>query len=117
MSRLRQARFRHRLGRAPRPAEHAVLKEALKGEPSVLLLGIQDLQVEFGSGPDAARAVDGVSLRLDAGRTLCLVGESGSGKSVTALSIAKLLPSPPARSRWTAVLCLRACLGSRSRRR
>ena len=41
--------------------------------------------------------MDGVSLSLEAGKTLCLVGESGSGKSVTALSIAKLVPSPPAR--------------------
>ncbi len=61
------------------------------------LLEIKNLQIEFGSGTSAARAVDGVSLSLDAGKTLCLVGESGSGKSVTALSIAKLLSSPPAR--------------------
>jgi oligopeptide/dipeptide ABC transporter ATP-binding protein len=61
------------------------------------LLEIKNLQVEFGSGASAARAVDGVSLSLEAGKTLCLVGESGSGKSVTALSIAKLVPSPPAR--------------------
>lgn len=61
------------------------------------LLEIKNLQVEFGSGARAARAVDGVSLSLEAGKTLCLVGESGSGKSVTALSIAKLVPSPPAR--------------------
>ncbi len=61
------------------------------------LLEIKDLRIEFGSGPGAARAVDGVSLSLESGRTLCLVGESGSGKSVTALSIARLVPSPPAR--------------------
>jgi oligopeptide/dipeptide ABC transporter ATP-binding protein len=61
------------------------------------LLEIKNLQLEFGSGPGAARAVDGVSLSLEAGGTLCLVGESGSGKSVTALSVARLVPSPPAR--------------------
>src|SRR6266496_4244265 len=61
------------------------------------LLEIRNLQIEFGLVPNALRAVDGVSLTLDAGRTLCLVGESGSGKSVTALSIARLVPAPPAR--------------------
>src|SRR5213083_389786 len=60
------------------------------------LLEIKDLQLDFGRGPNALRAVDGVSLTLDVGETLCLVGESGSGKSVTALSIARLVPSPPA---------------------
>ena len=61
------------------------------------ILEIKNLQLEFGAGKTAARAVDGVSLSLEAGKTLCLVGESGSGKSVTALSIAKLVPVPPAR--------------------
>jgi len=60
------------------------------------LLEIRNLQVDFGRGPIALRAVDGVSLSLEAGETLCLVGESGSGKSVTALSIARLMASPPA---------------------
>lgn len=60
------------------------------------LLEIDNLQLEFGKGADAVRAVDGVSLKIDEGETLCLVGESGSGKSVTAMSIARLLPSPPA---------------------
>jgi peptide/nickel transport system ATP-binding protein/oligopeptide transport system ATP-binding protein len=60
------------------------------------LLEIRNLQIEFGRAPNALRAVDGVSLSLEPGRTLCLVGESGSGKSVTALSIARLLASPPA---------------------
>src|SRR6266404_5339609 len=60
------------------------------------LLEIKNLQLEFGRGANALRAVDGVSLTLDAGETIGLVGESGSGKSVTALSIARLVPSPPA---------------------
>src|SRR5580704_14254647 len=60
------------------------------------LLEIRNLQIDFGRGPNALRAVDGVSLSLDSGETLCLVGESGSGKSVTALSIARLLACPPA---------------------
>ena len=42
------------------------------------LLEIKNLQVEFGSGARATRAVNGVSLSLEAGKTLCLVGESGS---------------------------------------
>ena len=60
------------------------------------LLEIRNLQIDFGRGAHALRAVDGLSLSLEAGKTLCLVGESGSGKSVTALSIARLLASPPA---------------------
>ncbi len=43
------------------------------------------------------RAVDGVSLAVDAGRTLGIVGESGCGKSVTAASVLRLIPSPPGR--------------------
>src|SRR6185436_2196929 len=61
------------------------------------LLEIKNLTLEFGSPEKPLRAVDDVSFRIDAGETLCLVGESGCGKSVTALSIARLLPSPPAR--------------------
>ena len=60
------------------------------------LLEIKNLQIEFGTGRDAVRAVDGVSITIEAGETLCLVGESGCGKSVTALSIARLVPTPPA---------------------
>ncbi len=60
------------------------------------LLEIKDLQLDFGRGTEAARALDGVSLTLKQGETVCLVGESGCGKSVTALSIAQLVPSPPA---------------------
>jgi peptide/nickel transport system ATP-binding protein len=60
------------------------------------LLEIKDLKMDFGKGADALRAVDGVSLTIGAGETVCRVGESGCGKSVTALSIAQLVPTPPA---------------------
>jgi oligopeptide/dipeptide ABC transporter ATP-binding protein len=60
------------------------------------LLAIRGLKVDFVLGGSSLRAVDDVSLTLDSGQTLCLVGESGSGKSVTALSIARLVPTPPA---------------------
>jgi len=43
------------------------------------------------------RAVNGLSLGIDHGRTHALVGESGCGKSVTAMSVLRLLPVPPAR--------------------
>ena len=61
------------------------------------LLEIKSLQLDFVSDGQALHAVDDVSLAIDSGETLCLVGESGCGKSVTALSIARLVPTPPAR--------------------
>lgn len=61
------------------------------------LLEIKNLQIDFATNDSVVRAVDGVSLSVAAGETLCLVGESGCGKSATALSIARLLPSPPAK--------------------
>ena len=61
-----------------------------------LLLSIRDLRLEFHKDGQVLPAVEGVSLEVAAGETLCLVGESGCGKSVTALSIARLVPTPPA---------------------
>src|SRR5437660_2902177 len=61
------------------------------------LLEIRDLSVEFRLQGGAARALDGVSLEVRPGEMLGVVGESGSGKSVTALSVMRLLPSPPVR--------------------
>jgi oligopeptide/dipeptide ABC transporter ATP-binding protein len=61
------------------------------------LLEIKNLKLDFLSEGTPLRAVDDVSLTVDAGETVCLVGESGSGKSATALSITRLVPTPPAR--------------------
>ena len=61
------------------------------------LVEIKNLKLEFLAGDRALRAVDDVSITIEAGETVCLVGESGCGKSVTALSIARLVPTPPAR--------------------
>src|SRR6266498_2038258 len=61
------------------------------------VLEIKNLKLDFGFNNDALRAVDDLSLTIGAGETVCVVGESGCGKSVTALSIARLVPSPPAK--------------------
>ncbi len=61
------------------------------------LLEIDNLQVGFDTEAGLMRAVDGVSLAVEAGQTLGLVGESGCGKSVTAASVLRLVPSPPGR--------------------
>jgi len=58
-------------------------------------LEISDLRTYFYTDEGVAAAVDGVSFSIFKGRTLGLVGESGCGKSVTALSIMRLIPSPP----------------------
>ena len=56
------------------------------------LLELQDLQTTLLTVRGAIRAVDGVTLSLDSGRTLGLVGESGCGKTMLALSILRLTP-------------------------
>jgi oligopeptide transport system ATP-binding protein len=60
------------------------------------LLSIRNLKVRFRVYEGVAAAVDGVDFFVEKGETLGLVGESGCGKSVTAMSILRLLPSPPA---------------------
>ena len=59
------------------------------------LLQIKDLQTFFFTYEGVVKAVNGVNLSIKKGETLGLVGESGCGKSVTALSIMRLIQSPP----------------------
>ena len=61
------------------------------------LLDIQDLRTYFETESGLVKAVDGVSYSVEAGETLAIVGESGCGKSVTALSVMRLVPTPPGR--------------------
>jgi oligopeptide transport system ATP-binding protein len=62
------------------------------------LLTIEDLAVSFDNGPGPrVMAVDGASLTVHDGQTVAVVGESGCGKSVTAMSVLRLVPTPPGR--------------------
>jgi peptide/nickel transport system ATP-binding protein len=59
---------------------------------SAPLLELRQLSVSFATDDGTVRAVDGIDLALQRGRTLGLVGESGCGKSVTSLAVMGLLP-------------------------
>ena len=59
------------------------------------VLRVEGLRTRFTTGGRPVPAVDGVSFTLRRGETLGLVGESGCGKSVSALSLLRLVPSPP----------------------
>ena len=61
------------------------------------ILEVQDLRVHFQTLEGTVKAVNGVDFALNKGETLGLVGESGCGKSVTALTVLRLIPEPPAR--------------------
>jgi oligopeptide/dipeptide ABC transporter ATP-binding protein len=60
-----------------------------------VLLSIRNLKTNFYTYTGVVKALDGVNLDIYKGETVGLVGETGSGKSVTALSIMKLIQSPP----------------------
>ncbi len=62
------------------------------------LLEVDGLKTWFYTRDGVVRAVDGVSFSVAAGETLAVVGESGCGKSVTALSILRLIASPPGKT-------------------
>ena len=61
-----------------------------------VILQVEDLRAGFETAAGFVRAVDGVSFEIRRGEVLGLVGESGCGKTVTALSLLRLLPRPPA---------------------
>ena len=58
------------------------------------LLSIKGLKVQFALREGVIRAVDGVDLQVEAGKTLCIVGESGSGKSMMARSVLQIVSTP-----------------------
>ena len=59
------------------------------------LLEVKNLKTYFFTHEGIGKAVDGISYIVREGETLALVGESGCGKSVSALSLLRLIPSPP----------------------
>ncbi|GAI37989.1 unnamed protein product, partial [marine sediment metagenome] len=61
------------------------------------LLSVKDLKTYFYTKDGVVKAVDGINFEINQGETLGMVGESGCGKSVSALSVMRLLPMPPAR--------------------
>jgi peptide/nickel transport system ATP-binding protein/oligopeptide transport system ATP-binding protein len=60
-----------------------------------LLLDIRGLRTYFHTGEGVIKAVDDVSFGVNVGEAIGIVGESGSGKSVTALSVMRIVQSPP----------------------
>lgn len=61
------------------------------------LLSIRGLQTSFDTAQGTAHAVDAVDLDVARGETVAVVGESGCGKTMLALSVLRLVPSPPGR--------------------
>ena len=70
---------------------------------SAPVLEIDGLETTFQTRDGDVRAVDGVSCRVHRGEVLAVVGESGCGKSVTALSVLRLIPTPPGRIEANAI--------------
>ena len=62
-----------------------------------VVLDVNDLHVSFDTYAGEVKAVRGVTFSLHEGEVLAIVGESGCGKSVTAQTVMKLNPMPPAR--------------------
>jgi oligopeptide/dipeptide ABC transporter ATP-binding protein len=80
------------------------------------VLEIDQLKVSLFTRRGVLPAVDGVSLKVNAGETVAIVGESGCGKSLTALAVMRLLPYPPAKITGGAVRFMGRDLASLSDR-
>ena len=68
------------------------------------VLDVKDLHVSFDTYAGEVQAVRGVTFHLEEGEVLAIVGESGCGKSVSAQTIMKLNPMPPARIKEGSVM-------------
>ncbi len=86
------------LSRISAATDAAALDDSTKARPvDGALLDVQALRTQFRVGRDTYQAVGGVSFTVRPGEAVGIVGESGSGKTVTALSILRLVATPPGR--------------------
>jgi oligopeptide/dipeptide ABC transporter ATP-binding protein len=76
------------------PVAAVVRREAGGAVSGDVVLEVAGLRVDYGDGPGAVHAVDGVDLVLRRGEVLGVAGESGSGKSTLAAAITRLLRPP-----------------------
>jgi ABC-type microcin C transport system duplicated ATPase subunit YejF len=89
---------------------HDIIGGAVPRQTGVPLLQVEDLQVEFRTRDGVAKAVNGVSYSLEAGRTLAVLGESGSARASPrrrswASWTARPASSPAGGCSWRAPTC------------
>lgn len=84
-------------GAAHHPAIGQAGRTAARASMAAPILSVRNLKTWFYAAAGVVRAVDGVSFEVRENDIVAIVGESGSGKTVTALSILKLVPTPPGR--------------------
>ena len=62
-----------------------------------LLLNIENLHIHFVSKEETVKALNGVDMKIQRGRTIGLVGETGAGKTTTALAVLNMIAKPQGR--------------------